>query len=78
MLNCLKLCDITECDLLALNTLITKEIMKSIKDADTLNMIGDLLSSIGANLLMASNQRSKCQNKSNINSNNNANSSSSN
>ena len=56
-----KLCDYTECDLLALNTLITKEIMTSIKDADTLNMLGDLFSSIGANLLMASNQRSKCE-----------------
>ncbi|MCL2861973.1 MAG: hypothetical protein FWE22_06150 [Firmicutes bacterium] len=62
MLNCFnkKLCDITECDLLALNTLVTKQIMDSVKDADTLNMLGDLFSSIGANLLMVSNQRSIC------------------
>jgi len=70
MLNCFnkELCDFTECDLLALNTLITKEITRAVKDADTLNMIGDLFSSIGANILMASNQRSICS-KSQSNSN---------
>jgi len=59
MLNCFfdSLVDISECDLLTLNTLITKEIMQRIKDADTLNMVGDLLSSVGANLNMISNQR---------------------
>ena len=62
MLDCFnkKLCDYTECDLLALNTLITKEIMTRVKDVDTLDRLGDLFSAIGANLTMAANHREKC------------------
>jgi len=63
MLDCFnkKLCDYSECDLLTLNTLITKEITCRVKDADTLNMLSNLLASIAANLQMTANQRSLCQ-----------------
>jgi len=55
-----KLCDYTECDLLALATLVTKEISKVVKDIDTLNMVGDLITSIGASVTLLANQRDRC------------------
>ena len=61
MFDCFKIDwdKLSECDLLALNTLIVSEIMKKVKnDVDTLGMLGDLFSSIGANLCMVANRRS--------------------
>jgi len=55
-----KLCDYSECDLLALTTLITKEIAKVVKDIDTLSMIGDLINSIGTNITLLAGQRDRC------------------
>ncbi|MCL2556642.1 MAG: hypothetical protein FWE03_06500 [Firmicutes bacterium] len=59
MLNCFNfnLCNLTECDVLSLNTLITREIMCKVKDTDSLNLLGDLFSAIGANLNMLANRR---------------------
>ena len=54
------LCDYTECDLLVLTTLITKEIARVIKDTDTLSMIGDLMSSIGDNVTLLAGRRERC------------------
>ena len=55
-----KLCDFSESDLLALVTLITKEISKVVTDIDTLNMVGDIATSIGANVTLLANQRDRC------------------
>jgi len=60
-MNCgKKLCDYSECDLLALATLVTKEIAKVVKDIDTLSMIGDLISTIGENVTLLAGQRDRC------------------
>jgi len=55
-----KLCDYTECDLLAITALVTKEIAKTVKDVDTLGLLGDLVSSVGANLTLLAGQRDRC------------------
>ena len=55
-----KLCDYSECDLLALSTVITKEIAKHVKDIDTLGMIGDLITSVGGSVTLLAGQRDRC------------------
>ena len=55
-----KLCDFSECDLLALTTLITKEIAKVVKDIDTLSLVGDIITAIGGNITVLSGQRDRC------------------
>ena len=55
-----KPCDFSESDLLALTTLITKEIAKIVKDIDTLSMIGDVIVAIGDNITMLASQRDRC------------------
>ena len=56
-----KLCDFTECDLLALSMLVTREIAKIIDDVDTLSLVADLVTSIGDNLTLLAGQRERCQ-----------------
>jgi len=65
MINCNNkaLCDFSECDLLALTTLITKEIAKIIEDVDTLAMIADLFTAVGDNLTLLAGQRERCAKK---------------
>ena len=55
-----KLCDFSECDLLALSTILTKEIINIIKDSDILCMVADFLSSLASNVALAANQRARC------------------
>ncbi|MCL2771502.1 MAG: hypothetical protein FWD89_04290 [Firmicutes bacterium] len=54
------LCNISESDLLAITTVITKEISKIVKDIDTLDLVADIISAVGANLVMIAGQRDKC------------------
>ena len=53
-------CDFSECDVLALSALATREISKIIKDADALSMVADMFSSIGDNLTLVAGQRARC------------------
>ncbi|MDR0461781.1 MAG: hypothetical protein LBG88_00370 [Christensenellaceae bacterium] len=56
-----KLCDFDACDLLGLSTILTKEIINIVKDTDTLSMVGDLVTAVGANLTLAAGQRGRCE-----------------
>ena len=51
--------------MLALSTLLTKEIARIVKDVDTLSMLADLASSIGDNLTLLAGQRERCAKKDN-------------
>ncbi|MCL2484081.1 MAG: hypothetical protein FWE79_01680, partial [Firmicutes bacterium] len=54
------LCNISESDLLAITTVITKEISKIVKDIDTLDLVADIVSTVGASLTMLAGQRDRC------------------
>jgi len=53
----LDVCDITECDVLAVSTIVSNEIARRINDAETLALLADIFNSIGENLVMMSGQR---------------------
>ncbi|MCL2846545.1 MAG: hypothetical protein FWE38_02530 [Firmicutes bacterium] len=55
-----QLCDFSECDLLAITTIITREIAKAVKDIDVLNAVGDIVTAVGANITVLANQRDRC------------------
>jgi len=57
------LCDFSECDLLALSAVITKEIAATVKDIDTFSMLADLFTSVGDNMTLLANQRERCARK---------------
>ena len=58
-----KLCDFSECDLLALSTILTKEIAAIVTDVDTFSMLADLLVSVGDNMTLLAAQRERCARK---------------
>ncbi|MCL2228725.1 MAG: hypothetical protein FWC00_02730 [Firmicutes bacterium] len=57
------LCDFSECDLLALSTLLTKEIAAVVKDIDTFSLLADLFVSIGDNMTLLAGQRERSNKK---------------
>jgi len=64
-MDCKKnICDFSECDLLALSALITKELAATVTDADTFDALGDLFTAVGAGMTLMSNQRIRCATKS--------------
>ena len=54
-----KLSDFTESDILALVTLMTKEIAKIIDDAEALDIFGEVMSAVGTNLTLLARIREK-------------------
>lgn len=52
--NCL-----TECDVLAISTLVTNEIAKCVDDIDTLTLLADLITAIGETLTLLVGQRER-------------------
>ena len=57
------LCEFSGCDLLALSSLIAKEIAGIVTDDDTFDMVGDLFTAVGASMTLISNQRIRCAKK---------------
>ena len=55
--------DLSECDVLALITVVTNEFMDAIRSADDLSFWGDFLTALGTNLIMLADQRMRIENK---------------
>ena len=53
------ICDITECDVLAISAVVAKQIACMAKDADTLALLGDLVTAVGADLTVMAGQRAR-------------------
>jgi len=60
--KCISICDITECDVLAISTMVAKQISCSVKDADTLAFWADLITATGETLGMLAGQRARLEN----------------
>ena len=61
MKNKSPLCTISECDVLAISTVLAKQIACVARDADALALLGDIVTTIGAALTMLAGQRARLE-----------------
>jgi len=57
----MELTKLSECDVLAISTLISRNIAECIQDTDELDFIGDLFASIADNVQLVSGQRARIE-----------------